>query len=69
MTKLGKSLQSPVTLAYIHRNKQTVQAAWAVYAYDFFTPIKDTGLTVEFTFLAYKRSETQRMVLVWTRRG
>ena len=25
-----------------------------MYAYDFFTPIKDTGLTVEFTFLAYK---------------
>ena len=54
MTKLVKSLQSPVTLAYIHRNKHTLQVAWAVYAYDFFTPIKYTGLSVEFTFLAYK---------------
>ena len=54
MTKLGKSLRSPVTLAYIHRNKHTLQVAWAVYASDFFTPIKYTGLSVEFTFLSYK---------------
>ena len=48
--KLGKSLQSPVTLAYIHRNKHTVQVARAVDTYDFFTPVIDTEWTVEFTF-------------------
>ena len=50
MIKLGKSLQSPVTLAYIPRNKHTVRVARGPDTYDFFTPVIDTEWTVEFTF-------------------